>query len=148
MRFDLYSRLSFAILFAIIYPILLAGCEESIVGSQASVQPTFASIQQNVFARSCASMSCHSTLSQRGGLVLEAGKAYANLVGVSSDNESAKAQGLKRVNPGKPDSSFLMIKLTGPGPGQGTQMPDGNDPLSQQAIGAIRTWIANGAPQN
>jgi hypothetical protein len=93
-------------------------------------------------------MSCHSTFSQRGGLVLEPGKAYASLVGVIADNDRAKALGLKRVNPGKPDSSFLMIKLTGPGPGEGDRMPDGNNPLSEKAITAIRTWIANGAKQD
>jgi hypothetical protein len=125
----------------------LAGCGGT-VDPVVTVQPTFTSIQQNVFARSCSSTSCHSTFSQRGALVLEPDKAYSNLVGVRPDNIAARNRGLFRVLPGTPDSSFLMIKLTGPGPDEGDRMPYSNDPLSQQAIDAIRTWIANGAKRD
>jgi hypothetical protein len=60
----------------------------------------------------------------------------------------ALARKLPRVAAGKPDSSFLIVKLTGPGEGEGDRMPQGNNPLNAQAIEAIRTWIANGALRN
>lgn len=41
-----------------------------------------------------------------------------------------------------------MIKLTGPGIDEGEPMPYSNGKLNQQALDAIRTWIANGAPRN
>ena len=137
----------FLILCAALGTIPAAGCDggtEPVV----TVQPTFTSIQENIFSRSCSSSSCHSTFSTRGALVLEADKAYGNLVGIRPDNEVARKKGLFRVFPGNPDSSFLLIKLTAPGQGEGDRMPYSNDPLSQQAIDAIRTWIANGAKRD
>ncbi len=113
-----------------------------------NVQPTYSSIRDNVFHVSCATSSCHSVESMRGGMVLEGDTAYANLVGVLAVNDLAAQRGILRVNPGKPDSSFLIMKLTGPPPGEGLQMPDGNNPLDAKTIDAIRQWIAKGAPRD
>src|SRR5438309_7953472 len=129
-----------SLFFLLLCAMLVAGCENPVTNS-VHVDPTFTSIQQNVFARSCTfAGSCHAAFRP---LSLEAADAYNNLVGVRPDNLTALNKGLLRVFPGKPDSSFLLIKLTGPGPGEGDRMPHSNDPLSQQAIDAIRTWIAN-----
>jgi hypothetical protein len=40
-----------------------------------------------------------------------------------------------------------MTKITMPGLGEGTRMPQGQDPLSQSDIESIRAWIADGAPR-
>ncbi len=112
------------------------------------VQPTLSSIQAQVFNRSCALPSCHSSVSQRGGLILEAEKSYANLVNVRCVNDTARSQNKRRVVPFKPDSSFLFIKITGPGSGEGSLMPDGAGKLPQQMIDAIRQWIEQGAQNN
>jgi hypothetical protein len=112
------------------------------------VKPTFSGIQAQVFDRSCALPSCHSSAGQRGGLILEAGKSYTNLVNVRSVNDAARARGFLRVIPFKPDSSFLCIKIMGPGAGEGSLMPDGLGRLSQESIDVIREWVALGALNN
>jgi hypothetical protein len=131
----------------VLFILFVSGCGNS-TEPTVTVEPTFTSIQQNVFAKSCATSSCHGAFGQRGGLILEGDDAYANLVGVLPSNEVALARKLPRVAAGKPDSSFLIVKLTGPGEGEGDRMPQGNNPLNAQAIEAIRTWIANGALRN
>ncbi len=72
--------------------------------------------------------------------------AYANLVGVKSP-----ATGLVRVDPGKPDSSYLIMKLEGTQlnkGGTGVRMPFGAEPLPADTIALIRSWIKAGAPNN
>jgi hypothetical protein len=84
-------------------------------------------------------------MSQRGGLVLEAGRSYAQLVNVPAENDAAKAVNKLRVVPGQPEKSFLMDKLTGVGPSEGRLMPSGTDGLAASQIEAIRIWIQQGA---
>ncbi len=103
-------------------------------------------IQRNVFSVSCLSGGCHNAADQAGNLVLEEGVSYANLVGIVSANAVAQAAGLLRVSPGNPAASFLLIKLIGPGPGEGSRMPLGASPLASADIEQIRTWIVAGAP--
>ena len=104
-------------------------------------------IQTEIFNQNCLSAGCHNGVNQAGGLNLSAGASYDNLVGVLSQNPVAAAQGLLRVEPFAPDDSFLIIKLTGPGTGEGTRMPQGANPLPASDIQMIRDWIADGAPR-
>ena len=104
-------------------------------------------IQTEIFNQNCLSAGCHNGVNQAGGLNLTAGASYDNLVGVLSQNSVAAAQGLLRVEPFEPDSSFLIIKLTDPGDGEGTRMPQGANPLPAADIQMIRDWIADGAPR-
>jgi hypothetical protein len=78
-------------------------------------------------------------------LVLERGQSYAALVNAPASNASAHQAGLLRVAPRDPEHSFLLIKLTAPGPGEGSQMPLGRTPLPADQIQLIRDWIAAGA---
>jgi len=127
----------------------LSGCEHTIAPTaNATVQPTLASIQSQVFNVSCALPSCHSSASQRGGLILEQGKSYGNLVNVLATNTAARAKKMRRVVPSQPDSSFLLAKLIGPESREGSLMPEGAGRLSPQAIEAIREWIRLGAQRN
>lgn len=96
---------------------------------------------------SCSTRSCHGTLGAKGGLVLTADVAYAQLVGVPADNAAAKAKGKKRVVPGDPDASFLVQKLTAPGAGEGDRMPEAGDPIAAEDLDLLRRWIAAGAPR-
>jgi len=125
------------------------GCEHRVAPTQVEpIQPTLSSIQAHVFTRSCALPSCHSSASQRGGLILEAGKSYANLVQARSLNSAARAQNKFRVAPFQPDSSFLLIKLIAPSSGEGSVMPEGNNRLPEAGLRAIREWIKQGAQDN
>lgn len=114
---------------------------------EAPSDATFAMIQAQVFDASCSSSSCHSTQTRAGGLSLVAGESYANLVNVDPANEQARAKRWQRVMPGKPDSSFLMKKLTGTGPNEGSLMPWGTSGLSSIKIDAMRAWIKAGASE-
>jgi mono/diheme cytochrome c family protein len=107
---------------------------------------SFDEIQRTIFNVNCVSGECHSSTAQAGGLVLEEGQSYGKLVGVPPENATARAAGLQRVTAGDPDNSFLLIKLTGPGPGEGSGMPLGASPLSNDDIDSIRQWILAGAP--
>ncbi len=103
-------------------------------------------IQQQIFNQHCLSAGCHNSTAQAGNLNLTTGVSYGDLVGVTPDNVVADANGLVRVEPFNPGTSFLLIKLTGPAPGEGTRMPQGMQPLSPSDINMIQAWIADGAP--
>ena len=75
---------------------------------------------------------------------LSAGRAHDNLVNVRS-NERPE---LFRVEPGAPDRSYLVHKIEGRSSIVEERMPLGGEPLSQNEIDAIRTWIENGASEN
>jgi len=107
------------------------------------LQPTLASIQDNVFTPSCAKSSCHTGANPLppAGLVLDAGSSWANLVNMPSSQNPA----FTRVIPMNPDGSLLIQKLEGTQI-VGGQMPDDGPPYLQQAtIDRIREWILNGA---
>ena len=101
---------------------------------------SFANIHEMVFARSCSFSSCHSQEAQRGGLSLETlDDAYAYLVSAEPQNTAAYDAGLLRVDPGQPDNSFLLRKVTEPAPGEGNRMPaNSSTPLSDATVSGIR----------
>jgi hypothetical protein len=113
------------------------------------VDATFANIQQSVFNKSCAFSSCHGSTGHRGNLVLEQGKAYDNLVNVAADIDAGKPNPRLRVAPGNPDGSFILTKLTHPGPDDGDKMPQGTETgLDPAKIQLIKQWIERGAPND
>ena len=80
-------------------------------------------------------------------MVLLAGQAYDNIVGVSSGQLAT----MSRITPGQPDNSYLVHKIQGTQAsvgGSGDRMPLGLPPLSQSTIGLIRQWVTEGAPGN
>lgn len=123
-----------------------AGCSDLATGTDmvfdAKAPParTFSSIQRQVLDASCAVSGCHADAEYPN---LSARQAYASIVGVRS------TQGLKLVAPGQPDSSYLYIKIAG-GPGiVGARMPPyGRPELPDSTIGAVRSWIEGGAPDD
>jgi len=129
---------------------LLAGCTGNGQGLDQNGQPSgsggggpltadFASILANVFTPICT--RCHSGASAPEGLQLDAAHSYALLVGVPSAEQSS----LLRVQPGDPDSSYMIRKIQG-GPGiSGGQMPLGGPPLPQSTIDIMRQWVTEGA---
>ncbi len=100
---------------------------------------------QAIFTGSCTDQACHTAADQAGDLALEPGSSHTSLVGVLSANPVAQSAGLLRVNPGNPDASFLVTKLTTPLRGQGSKMPLGKPPLTAAQIQVIRDWITQGA---
>ena len=105
-------------------------------------------IQENIFDKSCASSTCHAAPANSFGLNLTYGLSYENLVGRASNNPAAAAAGMKLVDPGNPENSFLLTKLMGPtAPELGTRMPFGGGTIHNGKIDAVRMWIEAGAPQ-
>ena len=105
------------------------------------LQPTLASIQDNVFTVDCAVSGCHGGAGAQQGLRLDPGFAAGNLINVPSPRDP----NLIRVVPGNPDASFIIQKLEGTQT-LGDRMPDGGPYLQQSTTDVIRQWIQDGAP--
>lgn len=102
--------------------------------------PQLSTVEQQVFARSCAFSSCHSaSASPAGGLNL-VGSTYERLVSV----KSTLAPDKQRVVPSDPAGSFLFEKISQDKPSTGKRMPPGQ-PLAEDEIAMIRGWIEAGA---
>jgi hypothetical protein len=128
------------------------GCDEKlsdITGPSPNLEPTFASIQRDIFgARDLAGRQactdCHSDQGRNpsGGLVLLDGRSYDGLVGRASSGKPGET----RVIPGDPDRSYLVKKLEGAPDIAGVRMPRGTGPfLTQGQMLVIRRWIQQGA---
>jgi hypothetical protein len=111
-------------------------------GGGGELQPTFSSIQANIFTPICT--QCHAGASAPLSFSLQAGFSYDHLVGVPS----IEVPELLRVDPGQPDDSYLVMKIEGAPGITGGRMPLGLSPLSAEQIAAIRAWIADGALEN
>jgi hypothetical protein len=101
------------------------------------LEPSFESIQNNIFTPICA--PCHVGATAPAGLRLDAANSYTLLVGVRSVQTGAL-----RVAPGDPNGSYLIHKLEGSA-AVGSRMPLGGAPLPQADINVIRQWIRDGA---
>ena len=105
------------------------------------LQPTLASIQDNVFTVTCAVPGCHGGAGAQQGLRLDPGFSAGNLIKVPSPRDP----NLIRVVPGDPDASFLIQKLQGVDGLLGARMPDGGPYLTTATVNVIRQWIQDGA---
>jgi len=110
------------------------------------LQPSLASIQNNVFTPTCSVVGCHSGPqgpNLPSGLDLSSSNAsFSSLINSVSVQEPA----ILRVAVGDADNSYLIQKLEGTA-AQGSRMPQGGPFLDQETIDVIRLWIDAGAPQ-
>jgi hypothetical protein len=131
----------------------ITACDEKLsdlTGPTPNLQPTFSSIQQNIFEASDSSgrlacTQCHNAIgSLFTGLNLTNAVAYANLVNVPVREKA----GARRVIPGDPENSYLIQKLEGRA-SVGARMPL-NSPayLTDGQIRVIKRWIELGAPND
>jgi hypothetical protein len=143
------------LLLALALAIGAAGCDEplsTLAGPTPDLEPTFASIQRNVFettdvAGRVACTNCHTNVGRNpaGGLNLLSSVAYDQLVNTSS----TQRPGVPRVVPGDPDGSYLVQKVEGRSGIVGRRMPIAGPPyLTDGQILILRRWIENGAPRN
>ncbi|GBD32112.1 MAG: hypothetical protein KatS3mg081_2171 [Gemmatimonadales bacterium] len=113
-------------------------------------QVSFSQQIQPIFTASCALGGCHGSGNLQPPekpMNLSAGQAYSNTVNVSS----AQLGSMDRIEPGQPDQSYLVHKIQGTHlqvGGSGVRMPATGNFLSQSQIDLIRTWVAQGAPNN
>jgi hypothetical protein len=131
-------------------PVLLAlaGCAGNGEGLDQNGEPVsggpppnsdFAEIQATIFTPICT--NCHIGANAPQGLRLDEANSYAMLVNVAS----GEVPSLLRVNPGNPDTSYIVQKLQGNN-AVGARMPFGGPYLPQDRIDLVRRWIAAGAP--
>ncbi|OLC50949.1 MAG: hypothetical protein AUH43_03780 [Acidobacteria bacterium 13_1_40CM_65_14] len=132
-----------------------SACDEklsTIAGPTPNLEPTFASIQHDIFestdsAGRAACTNCHTNVGRNpsGGLNLVHDLAYDQIVNVAS----ARKPGATRIIPGDPDNSYLVQKLEGKAGIVGNRMPNGGPPyLTDGQIMILRRWVAIGAPRN
>ena len=130
-------------------------CDESLstlAGPTPNLEPTFASIQSQVFettdsAGRTACTNCHTNVGRNpsGGLNLTHDLAYDQLVNVPSRNKP----GAIRVVPSDPENSYLIHKVEGRPGIVGNRMPNNGPPyLSSGQILILKRWIEIGAPRN
>jgi hypothetical protein len=133
----------------------LSACDESlstVAGPTPNLEPTFASIQAEIFESSdssgrAACTSCHTNLGRNpaGNLNLVHDLAYDQLVNVASRAKPA----VMRVLPGDPNASYLMHKVEGSNNIIGNRMPNNGPPyLTDGQIIIMRRWVEIGAPRN
>ncbi|MFI5306014.1 MAG: hypothetical protein ACHQ53_01600 [Polyangiales bacterium] len=121
------------------------------------LEPTFDSIRTSLLSVSCGTdgTACHSSAGfMDSGELNLADDPYTNLLGADgmgarASNIAGKARNLKRVVPGDPDHSFLVIKLqtkSSADPDYGSGMPfTAPGSVCPATLDAIRTWITNNA---
>lgn len=148
-------RRSRQLFLAITLAIGAAACDEklsTIAGPTPDLEPTFASIQANIFeltdsAGRNACVTCHTNVGRTpaGGLNLLHDAAFDQLVNVAS----TQIPSLKRVNPGSPETSYLVHKIDGRAGITGTRMPRNGPPfMSDGQTLILKRWIELGAPRN
>lgn len=106
--------------------------------------PTYARDIQPLWTPACT--DCHNDSSPSGNLSLQAGSAYANLVNVIG---YGACNSLKRVQPGNPDESLLVQRISNDS--CGSRMPRFDPEYFDRSPGEvtrIRSWILAGAPNN
>jgi len=130
-----------------------SACDEKlsdIAGPSPNLEPTFSSIQREIFEASdlsgrAACTQCHTDVGGRnpsGNLNLRHDLAYASLVDVPSRGKP----GAVRVIPGDAQNSYIIHKLEGAPDIVGERMPRTAGPfLTDGQVSIIKRWIATGA---
>ncbi len=115
--------------------------------------PSFATEVQPILTQRCTQGACHSSTFRSQDLVLDAGAAYASLVG----RRSTEGGTLLLVAPGNVARSFMARKVLGKGlkAANGSLMPQGcpgfppaGGCLTDAEIYTILAWIQAGAPNS
>ena len=120
-------------------PAMDAAPPDTTIGTSGA--PTMAQLSREIFTPNCAFSGCHGGASPSAGMSLAADRIAGQIIGVISPTS-----GMKRIDPGNPEGSYLLKKLRGDAGISGDQMPLGAAPLSAAQLDLVRAWIAAGAP--
>lgn len=130
------------------------------LAAEAENHSDFAWLQKNMFSTNCSGNDCHGAPSASGQppsgkLVLAEGYSYKTLLGPPLvPSEFTKDH--KLVQPGAPESSYLLFMLKGVRADEGVPrftappsdvgyMPQSNNTLCCQKLDVVTRWIAAGA---
>ncbi len=129
--------------------LIISSCSgNSGTNSENRLEDTFAAIQKQTIDRTCSIGGCHSGAMPKALLDLSTLKAYSSLMNNPIQNDAGKTRYRALIVPGKPDSSFLYIKITAPKSDEGVLMPERLGKIPDNEIDAIRRWIEKGAPND
>ncbi|MFQ5511444.1 MAG: DUF5777 family beta-barrel protein [Candidatus Krumholzibacteriia bacterium] len=92
----------------------------------------------DLFEARCSRAGCHAGPSPQQGMDLGRERFY----GATVDEPSVERPELKRVDPGQPEVSYLMMKLKGAPGIVGAQMPLIGDKLTEAELDLVAEWIA------
>ena len=126
--------------------VIALGCSSTVHEDppEAVPSPVLDDIQAKIFSPICSVPGCHSaTLPRKGMSLFNEELTLKSTVGVPPDPAYDSAGYPAIIVPGDPDHSFLVRKISGPGPNQGLRMPMNHRALSTATINAIRAWIAS-----
>ncbi len=113
-----------------------AAPRDSVVPSRSCVDD-FERAVQPILNLKC--VQCHQTAGPDGGLALQGGGTAERIVLMPS-----RGAPLNLIEPGRPDESYLFLKITGrqlEAGGAGARMPLIGPMLSEAQIDTIRSWI-------
>ena len=136
----------------LLFATLASGCDEnlsSIAGPTPNLEPTFSSIEREIFNASDSSgrpacTNCHTDAGGRvppTGMVLLPGRAYDFIVNVPARNKP----GAIRIIPGDPENSYLIHKLEVRTDIVGVRMPQRGPYLTDGQISILKRWVQLGA---
>jgi len=117
--------------------LLLAGSIPSFARQAPNADPLEASVAE-LFQRSCTAAGCHSGPVPQMNMDLTSDKFYASI----GDEASTEVPTLKRIDPGSPETSYLVKKIKGEEGIIGLPMPMTGDRLTDQEIATIESWIS------
>lgn len=106
------------------------------------VEPSYEAIVLDLFEPHCE--SCHSGANPSEGLNLELEVGWDEMV----DVPAIQRPSLRLVEPGAPERSYLVLKLTGEAGMSGRRMPRGQAARPPGEIDVVRQWIADGAARD
>ena len=120
---------------------LLSGCKSQEAAPDGPAPPAAPAEIQALLEERC--VECHSPPKAAAQLSLEGAEgSYAALVG----QPSRQVPTMKIVEPGRPEQSYLLLKLEGgfeEAGGKGVLMPKKDDALGPAEVEAIERWIAS-----
>ncbi len=134
-------KISSVVLLSLVLFIYACEHEQGAGPQGGGLQPTFSSIQDNIFTPKCVNAGCHPGGGAPPLLPLQAGVAYNALV----NGQSVFA--IPLVDPANANNSTLYLKVIGDS-SVGSRKPLSRNALSSEQTNAIRDWINNGAQNN
>jgi hypothetical protein len=115
---------------------LVGACSGPDPSSAQTCTADLVSIQESIFAKSCAQQGCHAAVEPAAFLDLSSAGLEGRLVG----RLSATCENRLLIDPGRPGQSFLLEKLNAEMPSCGARMPPAGN-LSAEEIACVEQWI-------
>jgi hypothetical protein len=110
--------------------------------------PTYSAVWNEILSPRCALPFCHAGSADYLQLPNET-MGYASLVNAPAAGPDCAATGLKRIDPGHPETSLLYLKVTNPPCGMKMPIAYGApDYLDSLQVAQISKWITAGAPND